>query len=151
MGAVALAARNPVRDTARAMSQENVEVMRRVYEAMNRGGLDAVVGFAHPDIEFVPPPEWHAAPTLRGIEPIKEISRQWVETFDNFRIDPERFIAAGEDQVVVFVRDSGQIKGSDAEIHNRFIHVWTLAAGQITKWQTFTDQSKALEAAGLRE
>jgi uncharacterized protein len=133
------------------MSHENVEVMRRVYEAMNRGGLDAVVRFAHPDIEFVPPGDFLSAPTLRGTGPIKDLARQWVETFDDFRIEPERFIDAGEDQVVVFVRDSGRIKGSDAEIHNRFIHVWTLAAGKIIKWQTFTDQSQALEAAGLRE
>jgi ketosteroid isomerase-like protein len=124
--------------------------MRRAYEAMNRGGLDAVVPFVDPDIEFVPPAELQAAPTLRGTEPIKELARQWVETFDDFRIEPERFIDAG-DQVVVFVRDSGRIKGSDAEIHNCFIHVWTLAAGKIIKWQTFTDQSQALEAAGLSE
>jgi ketosteroid isomerase-like protein len=131
------------------MSKQNVEVMRRAYEAMNRAGLDAVVQFAHPDIEAVPPPELPAAPA-RGMEAVKQLARQWVETFDDFKIEPERFIDAGGDQVVVFVRDSGRIKGSGAEIHNRFVHVWTLAAGKIIKWQTFMDESRALEAAGLR-
>jgi uncharacterized protein len=131
------------------MSQENVEIMRRAYEAMNRDGLDAVVRFAHADIEFVPPPELPTGPA-RGVEAVEQFARQWVETFDDFRIEPERFIDAGN-QVVVFVRDSGRVKGSDAEIHNRFIHVWTLAAGKVMKWQTFTDESRALEAAGLSE
>ena len=131
------------------MTQENVEIMRRVYEAMNRGGLDAVVPFADPEIESVPPAEL-PAPTVKGIEAIKNLARQWVETFDDFRIEPERFIDAG-DQVVVFVRDSGRIKGSDAEIHNRFIHVWTLVDGKIIKWQTFTDESQALDAAGITD
>jgi uncharacterized protein len=132
------------------MSQENVEVMRLAYEAMNRGGLEAVVEFAHPDIEFVPPADLAGTPTLRGTEPIKDFARGWVETFDDFRIEPQRFMDAG-DQVVVFVRDSGRIKGSNAGIHNRFIHVWTLTAGKIIKWQTFTDEAQALQAAGLSE
>jgi uncharacterized protein len=132
------------------MSQENVEVMRRAYEAMHRDGLAAVVQFAHTDIEFVPPPELPTGPA-RGIEAVEQFARQWVETFDDFRIEPERFIDPGGDQVVVYVRDSGRVKDSGAEIHNRFIHVWTLAAGKVIKWQTFTDESRALEAAGLRE
>jgi ketosteroid isomerase-like protein len=133
------------------VSEENVEVMRRAYEVMNRAGLDAaVVQFAHPEIEFVPPPDLPTG-AVRGIEAVAEFARQWVKTFDDFRIEPERFIDPGGEQVVVFVRDSGRVKGSGAEIHNRFVHVWTLGAGKVIKWQTFTDESRALEAAGLSE
>ena len=53
------------RDTARAMSQENVERLRHAYEAFSRGDFDEALTFAHPDIEFVPPGD--AAP-YRGIE-----------------------------------------------------------------------------------
>ena len=133
------------------MSEENVEVVRRTYEAFNRGGLDAVTDLAHPDIEFVPPPIWPDSPTLRGIDAIQEMARQWIETFDDFQIAPERFIEAGQDQVLVFVRDRGRVKGSGAEIDNRFIHVWTIREGKIAKWESFTDEAAALEAAGLSE
>ncbi len=35
------------------MSQENVEVVQRVYEAFNRGDLDAVVADIAPDAEYL--------------------------------------------------------------------------------------------------
>ena len=133
------------------MSRENVEVVRRLYEAFNHGGLDAVTALTHPEIEFVPPPIWPDSPRLQGVESIQEMARQWIETFDDFRINAERFIDPGEDCVVAFVRDQGRVKGSGAEIDNRFIHVWTLRDGQIIRWESYTDEGEALEAAGLSE
>ena len=47
------------------MSRENVEKLRRAYDAFSRGDFDEALTFAHPDIEFYPP--GNAAP-YRGIE-----------------------------------------------------------------------------------
>jgi hypothetical protein len=41
------------RDTAWAMSEENVEVVRRGYEAFNRGDLDGMVADFAPTFEYV--------------------------------------------------------------------------------------------------
>jgi hypothetical protein len=133
------------------MSQENVEIIRALYERFNREGIDAVTELAEPNIEFVPPPIWPDSPTLYGTEAIVEMASNWIETFDGFRIDAERFIDPGGDGVAVFVRDRGRIHGTDTEINNAFIHVWTLRDGKIVRWQSFTDQVQALEAAGLEE
>ena len=43
-----------LRDTARAMSQENVEIVRRAIEAFKRGDRDACSSIADPDFEFDP-------------------------------------------------------------------------------------------------
>src|ERR671911_2543767 len=59
------------------MSQENVEIVRRFYEAGNNEGLWAVAEFARPDVELVPPPDRPELPVLRGLERIPEIARQW--------------------------------------------------------------------------
>src|SRR5688572_20221537 len=101
------------------MSRENVEIIRRAYEAFNRGSLDAVTAMVDPEIEFVPPD----SPRLRGVESVLAMARQWIETFDDFRVDAERFVDPGGDCVVAFVRDRGRVKGTDVEIHNQFIHV----------------------------
>ena len=58
---------------------------------------------------------------------------------------------ADEEQVVTCVRDGGRIKGSDAEVWNRFFHVWTFGDGKIVRLSIHTDKNRALEAAGLRE
>src|SRR5829696_4861230 len=51
-GARLLAPANPG-DTARAMSQENVEVVRRLIHAANERDPDAFVAHLHPDVEWV--------------------------------------------------------------------------------------------------
>lgn len=126
-------------------------MIRRVYEAVNTEGLDAVTRFADPDLEFVPPTAWPDRQSLSGIETIKAMARQWIETFDHFRVVPDRLIDAGDDQVVAYVHDRGQIKGSGVEIENRFFHLWTIRDGKLIRWQSFMDESKALEAAGLSQ
>ena len=102
------------------MSEENVEIVRRLYETMNATGLEATIPFLDPDFEFVPPADWPDSLTLQGIEPIQEMARQWVETFDDFKIDPERFVNIGGDRVLVYAPDRGRIKDSDVEIDNAF-------------------------------
>jgi uncharacterized protein len=131
------------------MSQENVELVRRLYRTVNRGGVQAVVGFMHPDVEVVPPSDWPDASTIRGREQVQEIARQWMESFEDFKVEPERFVDPGGNRVVVFVRDRGRIKSSDTEIDTRLVHVWTLAAGKIMSWEVFMDEAHALEAVGL--
>lgn len=131
------------------MSREKIEIVRRLYEAVNVAGLEAAAEFMHPEVEVVPPPNWPEASTTRGLEPVREMARQWVETFEGFKVEPERFVDPGGERVVVYVRDRGRIKGSDTEIDTRLIHVWTLTAGKIIRWQLFADEAQALEAAGL--
>jgi ketosteroid isomerase-like protein len=134
------------------MSQENVEIVRRLYDAVNLAGLGAVTDFLHPEVEVVPPPNWpEGSALLRGRERVQEFARQWMETFEDFRVEPERYVDSGGEEVVVYVRDRGRIKGSGTEIDNRLIHVWTLTGGKVIRWQLFAEEDQALEAAGLRE
>ena len=45
--------RSPLGDTGRAMSQENVELLHRAYDAFNRRDLDALLALCDPDVEFI--------------------------------------------------------------------------------------------------
>jgi len=74
------------------MSQENVEIVQRLYEAANISGVGVVPEFAHPDLEVVPPPNWPEASTLRGREQVQEFARQWMESFERFEVEPEQFV-----------------------------------------------------------
>jgi len=133
------------------MSQENVEIVRRIYDVVNVSGLAAVGDFLRADVELVPPPDWPEGGTVKGREQVREMARQWMETFEEFRVEPERYLDAGTETVVVYVRDRGRIRGTDTEIATRLIHIWTLSGGKVVRWQLFTDEGPALEAAGLRE
>ena len=50
---VVAGARHPLRDTARAMSQADIETLRLGYEAANRGDWNGVFTDVHPAFELV--------------------------------------------------------------------------------------------------
>ena len=67
-------------------------------------------------------------------------------------LTPAAIISEGmATQVVTVVRDGGRLKGSDAEVWNRFFHVWAFRSGKVLRLSVHTDRDRALEAAGLRE
>ena len=68
-----------------------------------------------------------------------------------YHVEIEEVIYADEGRVVDVVRDGGRMRGTDAEVWNRFFHVWTLRDGRIVRLSIHTDRNGALEAAGLSE
>src|SRR5919197_3649639 len=129
------------------MSKENVERIRLMYEHFNRTDephwelfdseaefdATAVVGLGRYAI-------------TEGREEILGLLRSYAAAFEEWRIEPEEIIDAG-DRVVAAVRDGGHLRGTDDVVYNRFTHVWTFRSGKIVPWKPFTDRSQALEAA----
>ncbi len=133
------------------MSQENVEIVRRAYESVNRGDLDAVVADVAPECEYITS---GAIPGFEGVyrgpEGYKRFVGWLVDQFDEARTDVRELIEAG-DQVVASVATRGRGKRSGAEVSWDVWQVWTLQEGKIVHGQGFTSREEALEAAGLRE
>jgi ketosteroid isomerase-like protein len=80
-----------------------------------------------------------------------EFMRKWTEDFDDLVVEPEEFIDADEDRVVVITRQSGTGKGSGIRVQMRTGWVLTLEARRITRVDLFIEPNDALQAAGLRE
>lgn len=132
------------------MSRESVEVLRRCYEAWNRGDWDEVLAFAHPEIEWHTPredPDWGS---FRGHDGLRRFWTEWAEAVGRLRFEPEEFIDAG-DHVVVVTRRRGRGIQSGLEIEDRVIQVVTMRDGMGTRVREFYDRAEALAAAGLSE
>jgi len=135
------------------MSQENVEVIRRSYEALNQGGLEGALAAADEvaDPEF----EWRATgrlpdvPPVRGREAAKDLFRQLTAVFD-WHIEVEEAIDAGDTAVMV-VRQVAKGKTSGAETANRQVHVWGFRDGKVAYFETYLTKGRALEAVGLSD
>ena len=130
------------------MSQENVEIVRQVYEAFNRGDFDAAIAGAHPEIEFVPP---GGQTSLRGADAV----RAWMEpdAFDEQQIEPLEFSVQGN-KVLVRQHAKARGAGSGIELDIENCVVWTLNDdGLATRIESFLphQEAEALEAAGLSE
>jgi uncharacterized protein len=139
------------RDTAPAMSEENVEALRRVYEEWGRGNWRPRFQIYDPEMEWGWSEEF---PDLAGVYRDPELRnqrlRQWLSSWESWRCEAEEYIVVGE-FVVVLCRYAGRGKGSGVEVESQGAHVWKLRDGKAVRLEVFSSRKKALEAAGLRE
>jgi ketosteroid isomerase-like protein len=130
------------------MSEENVQTIRRVYEGVNTR-LETPRELFDPDYEFDNTELWPDLVEVLGFEAAQEAMREYWETFEAYHVEIEEVIYADEGRAVIAVRDGGRMKGSDAEVWNRFLHVWTFRDGKIVRLSVHADRDRALEVAGL--
>jgi ketosteroid isomerase-like protein len=130
------------------MSARNVETVRRVYEGVS-ARLEVPRELFDPDYEFDNTELWPDVVGLLDFDAAQETMREYWQTFEAYRVEIEEVIHADEGRVVNVVRDGGRMRGSDAEVWNRFFHVWTLRDGRIVRLSVHTDRERSLEAAGL--
>jgi ketosteroid isomerase-like protein len=77
--------------------------------------------------------------------------QDWIDTFDQFKVEPLEVIDAGQGQVVAVFRNSGRAKLSGVEADLTFAVVYTVRDGKIARGREYVTRAKALEAEGLRE
>jgi len=134
------------------MSQRNLEVVRRSYEAWSRGDFEAFFRSFDADIEWHLPEGGINADIYRGHREVRQFMESYLEAFDCFRMEPERFFEMG-DRIVVFVHSRARGKGSGVEVEVRPAHLWTMRDGKAVRFELFPEREreKALEAVGLSE
>ena len=92
------------------------------------------------------------AGTHHGLQAMRQFIESYVESFEDFRWEPEEFFETG-DQVVAFVRVSGRGRGSGIELAVRPVHLLTIRGGRLQRVEAFPegDKQAVLEAVGLSE
>jgi ketosteroid isomerase-like protein len=133
------------------MSRENVEVVRLLYNAFNRGDVEASLALIDPQIQVEywgerldPDQSYHGHAGLR------EFVDQLRDSFPDYRAEIEECIDAGDD-VVIVIRNRGTGKTSGLEVDVRSCQVWTVRAGKLTRMRVYRSKTDALDALGLRE
>src|SRR5215208_8313822 len=128
------------------MSQENVELVRAAFAALNRGDLDALTQLYDPDVVF----ETLLLVTHRGNEAIRLLYEEGRKTLSGYAIDPIELIDAG-DKVVAVVQVSGVGSASQIamEDRDRFAFLFTIKNGRAVRQQSFRNREEALQAVGL--
>jgi uncharacterized protein len=125
------------------MTGPSVHQLRRGYEALNRGDLSVVLELLDPDIEWHEPAPSPEAGIHRGRDSFERFFRGWIESFDDFRVEPEEVLERGG-RLVAVVRQSGRGRASGVEVETRLAHVWTVSDGRAVRWEAVADADKAL-------
>ena len=133
------------------MSQENVEIVRRMFDAFNRYDFEEATRQLAPDAELHGTVGGLTEGSLwRGPEQIGDFFAQDREAWDERRLDAEQFIDAG-DSVAVLMHEFRRGKGSGVEMETDTAMVFEVRDGRVVRIQGYMDRGEALEAAGLRE
>ena len=139
-----------------ARSQENVDVVRQVYDAAARGDAATVLALYDPNVELDSSPlqvvGWGAG-VHRGHDGLRSFFREWHEAWEtiDYVYDTDDLIDASGERVISFVSPRGRGRASGAEVETSLGLLWTIRDGTIVRVVWFPSRGEALEAVGLRE
>jgi len=125
-----------------------MQIAARAYSAFNEGGVEAMLEFLDPEIE------WHTwegfarkRRVFHGHEGVREVLAVYQENIDELRADPLEMVDAGVRLVVPF-RLYGRAMGTDEEVSLELVHVWTIAGERAMRLEVYPTKAEALRAAG---
>ena len=136
------------------MSQENVEVVMRLTDAMNRRDRDSFAACCSPDVDWEENTSafFGLRPHYRGLEALREwFEEAVVENWETAHFETEENVEGPGGRVLTGGLLTARGKGSGVETRRRFWFVVWVKNGKITRRQVFLDRKEALEAAGLSE
>jgi uncharacterized protein len=139
------------------MSQENVEIVRRLIDAWNRNEqerdvpLERVVPFLDPGVIFDATRRIINPKTYVGIEGIRAMLAERDEVWEEFRMEPDELVDAGH-RVVAIGSWVSKGRASGVEVNQPIADVFTLHGGRVVRCEVgYSDRAEALRAAGLPE
>jgi ketosteroid isomerase-like protein len=141
-------------DTRRAMSQENVEIVRQFIEAARSGDLDAIEAFvavSDPRIEHTRLPAASGPETYRGHDGARRWFTDMAELWREWRNEIEELVEAGPNTVAARMRFIAVGRDSGVPVEARLGLVCVVSEGKVLQSRTYASGEAALEAAGLSE
>jgi uncharacterized protein len=132
------------------MSQENVDLVQRLYDAWARNEFPGPVELLDPDIEYVNPEGAIEPGIRRGLAAFSRAVESVFDGWQTWQMEPEQLKAFG-DQVAVVVGYRARGLGSGLEVEGRESALWTLRDGKVTRYEWFHEPDDALRAAESRE
>ncbi len=136
------------------MSQENVEIVRRMYDAWNRRDEEQLLALSDPEVEYVNSPTAVEPGTRRGTNEAVAVARMQWDMLPDSRLEIDRIFDRGE-EIVVLSRLSRRMPEGDARIEDRGLASWTIRDGKVVRTEVLgfgsAEVDKALEDAGLSE
>jgi uncharacterized protein len=132
------------------MSQENVEIVRRVFDAFNKRDTPAFLELLDPDVEWVPILAVLEGRVYRGHEEVRGWIKELATDWEFFEVEYEELRDVGG-RVMVCGHWHARGRASGVELENPGTYLYEIKDGKVVSMRTFTDRDAALKAAGLEE
>jgi ketosteroid isomerase-like protein len=140
------------------MSQENVEFVKGLFAAgsdMDKEALlsalpELIAQTCDPEIEWYEAPQRADARVYRGHDGVRKSYERWLDQWDEYGAEAERFVDYGDD-VLVVAREHGRGARSGATVSSRIFIVVTFRNSKVLRYREFYDEAAALQAVGMSE
>ena len=137
------------------MSRENVETIRRLYDAWLADDYGTVFETYDPQIRLNPDPDasWVGiGEDYVGPAGVRRYMAAVYDAFADYRPEVEDIFDVGEGRVLTLAIEHGRGRGSGARVEARHTaHLWTLRDGRAIQLDLFLDRSRAFKTVGLSE
>ena len=128
------------------MPQQNLEIMRRLFDAWNRRDWQAFESVHRRDVVTVPPDGWPEAEVLEDYDAWFRQAMRLIDSWEEQRVEVEELRETG-DRVVARFRWITKGKDSRIELETHMAAIYTLEEGKVARIEFFVDPSKALDAS----
>jgi ketosteroid isomerase-like protein len=118
------------------MADENVELLKKTYEAFGRGDVAAVMESFADDITWKVPAVLPHGMDAQGKEEVGGFFQRLAGTWDGLALDLSDFVASG-DRVCVIGNAHGRLDGTETGFG--FVHCWTIRNGLCTDFDEYAD------------
>jgi ketosteroid isomerase-like protein len=137
------------------MSQEDVELVRRLTEMFQRRQHEQALGYYAEDV--VLDASNSPVPLVTGIyhgpEGVRAYWREWLSAWSDIQFEIEDVVEGTEGRVALLIcnqRHWGKHSGIETAVPPYGI-VFEIRDGEVAQWCSYPDQAQALKAAGLSE
>jgi ketosteroid isomerase-like protein len=132
------------------MSEANVEIVRRLYQAWQRDGYGVVPELMDPEIEFVNPAYAVEPGTRHGYDGFAAAARSLASVYSDYQVTAVQFFDVGE-RVAVRATVSTRSEGLGVPIEAERGYVFDFRGGKVIRFAWFSDPAEALASLGLSE
>jgi ketosteroid isomerase-like protein len=133
------------------LSEENLELIRRAYELMNRGDIEAGMELADPAIELETLFTAISGRRYLGHDGVREWWADQTESWEQMRQTPQQVIEVDAERAIVVVRLEATGKASGVEIDQEVAATWTIRNGKCVRLEAHGSLEEALEAASAKK
>ena len=132
------------------MSQENVEVVRSIFAAWERGDYSSAE-WAHPEIAFVAA-DGPAPGSWAGVAAMAGAWREALSAFDTLCAEADHYRALDDERVLVLMHFTGRGRTSGVDVGEmamKGLNLFHVRGGKVTRLVMYWDQERGLADVGL--
>jgi ketosteroid isomerase-like protein len=128
------------------VTADNTEIIRAGFQALNEGGVEALLPLVHPEFEMTTPPNLAAEPdTYRGPEGVRRYFDSFYDAMDEVRFEPGEFREVGG-RVIAQSTLIARGRATGIEVEQEVVLVWSLRDDQVIRVEVYATMGEALEA-----